>query len=85
MLSEFICKLHIKHIQESVPIMKECFFRYRIELPFKTWTLMLTGLAFDGEQIYFPLSFDFARWIKRYDVVSSPFSVITLTPPLCES
>lgn len=64
-------------------------FRYRkhnwIKLPFKTWTLMPIGVAFDGEQTYFPLSFDFARWIKRYEVVTSPFSVITLTPPRGES
>lgn len=64
-------------------------FRYRkhnwIKLPFRTWTLMPTGVAFDGEQTYFPLSFDFARWIKRYEVVTSPFSVITLTPPRGES
>jgi hypothetical protein len=46
---------------------------------------MLTGLAFDGEQTYLPLSFDLARCISRYDVVMSPFSVMTLTPPRGES
>lgn len=47
--------------------------------------MTVSGLALDGEHIYFPESATLARWIKRYDVVISPFSVITETPPLGES
>jgi len=43
---------------------------------------MLAGFAFDGKHVYNPLSFDFARWIRRYEVVMSLFSVITDMPPL---
>lgn len=31
--------------------------------------------------LYSPVSVDLARWISKYDVVMSPFSVITDTPP----
>lgn len=54
-------------------------------VPFRMCTLTVTGLAFDGEQVYFPESDFRARCIKRNDVVTSPFSVITDTPPRGES
>ena len=53
-----------------------------IKLPLRIWTVMLAGFAFDGKHVYNPLSFDFARWIRRYEVVMSLFSVITDMPPL---
>lgn len=42
---------------------------------------MLENFAFDGSQVYTPESFDLARWINRYEVVMSLFSVITEIPP----
>lgn len=48
-------------------------------------TLTKTGFAFEGEHEYFPESDTRAFCIRRYDVVISPFSVITETPPLGES
>lgn len=54
-------------------------------LPFKIWTFTDLEFALDGKQVYCPESAMLARWINRYDVVMSPFSVITETPPLGES
>lgn len=47
--------------------------------------LTLATSAFDGEHEYLPESAKSAFCISKYDVVTSPFSVITDTPPLVES
>ena len=57
----------------------------RIYLPFNTCTLTLATSAFDGEHEYFPESAKSAFCINKYEVVTSPFSVITETPPRVES
>lgn len=49
------------------------------------WTFTDFELAFEGKQEYLPESEIWARCIRRYDVVMSPFSVMTETPPLGES
>lgn len=54
-------------------------------LPFRTCTVTDSGFACDGEHVYLPESDILARCISKYDVVISPFSVITDTPPLGES
>lgn len=56
-----------------------------IDLPFSTCTLTVSGFACDGEHVYLPESDILARCISKYDVVISPFSVITDTPPRGES
>lgn len=59
--------------------------KFNYFLPFNTCTLTLATSAFDGLQEYFPESDMSACCIKRKLVVTSPFSVITLTPPRLES
>lgn len=46
-------------------------------IPFRMCTCTVFGWALDGIHWYTPLSLDLAFWISKYDVVMSPFSVIT--------
>ena len=52
-----------------------------VYLPFKTCTVTLRLLAFDGLHWYCPESDVRAFCMSKKDVVVSPFSVITDTPP----
>lgn len=54
-------------------------------IPFRTWTLTVLGFACVGKHVYFPESDILAFCMSKYDVVTSPFSVITDTPPRGES
>lgn len=56
-----------------------------IDVPLSTWTRTEATSAFDGLHEYFPESERSACWMSRKLVVTSPFSVITLTPPRDES
>lgn len=58
---------------------------YIIYLPFNTCTITVRGFAFEGLHVYFPESGARALCMSKYEVVMSPFSVMTLTPPLGES
>lgn len=55
------------------------------QLPFKICTFIVSGLAFVGLHVYFPESGSLARCISKFEIVMSPFSVITETPPRGES
>lgn len=57
-------------------------FKY---LPLSTWTITILLFALDGLHWYCPESDGLAPFINKNDVVVSPFSVITVTPPLGES
>lgn len=58
------------------------FYSYVIVyLPFKTCTVTLRLLAFDGLHWYCPESDVRAFCMSKNDVVVSPFSVMTDTPP----
>jgi len=54
-------------------------------LPFRTCTRTLATSALEGAQEYLPESARSAFCMSRNEVVTSPFSVITDTPPLDES
>lgn len=54
-------------------------------IPFRTWTLTVLGFAWVGKHVYFPESDILAFCMSKYDVVTSPFSVMTDTPPRGES
>lgn len=54
-------------------------------LPFSTWTVTLLLFALLGLHWYWPESCGRALCINKNDVVVSPFSVITETPPRGES
>lgn len=56
-----------------------------LHLPLRTCTRTLATSALDGEQEYLPESSRSAFWISRCEVVTSPFSVMTETPPRLES
>lgn len=57
-------------------------FRKYMYIPLSICTRTVFVLALLGWQVYWPLSAGWARCTRRYDVVTSPFSVITDTPPL---
>lgn len=53
--------------------------------PFSTCTVMFAGDALEGLQSYRPESESCAFWMSSEQVVSSPFSMMTVTPPRGES
>lgn len=80
--------IHIKKCEIELTLIKhyDCVYENNEpHLPANTCTFTLLLFALLGEHVYWPESDALALCIKRYDVVTSAFSVMTLTPPRSES